>query len=59
MTEKETHERLDYIEHRLARRLAKFSLVTERVDFLMQIFGRRSVEEYSRLCMIYPELLHK
>ena len=57
MDDKEACERLVYLEYRLAKRLSKMDSVTERLGFLILIFGRNAREEYERLRQSHPELI--
>ena len=57
MNEKTAHERLAWVEYRIARRLLEIDSAQERLAYLRDIFGRHARAEYDKFVAILPELM--
>ena len=54
---KEAHRRVEYLEHKIAKKLCRIEGVQSKAAFMVDLFGRHGPKELQRLSMIYPEVM--
>ena len=54
---KEAHQRVEYLEHRIAKKLCRIEGAQSKAAFMVDLFGRHGPKELQRLSVIYPEVM--